>query len=99
MTPESAQRLLILVVAHGAESTLPTVLDQIPREVFERCETHVLVIDDASSDDTFGAGWRWAAGRGDVTVLQNPRPGGYGANLKLGFEPLPAWSDYEKTLR
>lgn len=80
--------MLIFVVAHRAESTLPPVLDQIPGEVFERYDTHILVIDDRSPDDTFGAGSRWAAGHHDrrVTVLQNPRPSGYGGNLKLGFE-------------
>lgn len=80
--------MLVLVIAHGAEATLARVLDEIPREVAERYRLQILVIDDASSDDTFGAGSRWAAGRGDldVRVLQNPRPSGYGGNLKLGFE-------------
>jgi glycosyltransferase involved in cell wall biosynthesis len=80
--------VLVLVIAHGAEATLARVLDEIPREVVERYRLQILVIDDASSDDTFGAGSRWAAGHGDldVTVLQNPRPSGYGGNLKLGFE-------------
>jgi glycosyltransferase involved in cell wall biosynthesis len=80
--------VLIFVVAHSAEATLARVLDQIPGEIFEHHDTHILVIDDRSSDDTFGAGSRWAAGHGEVgvTVLQNPRPSGYGGNLKLGFE-------------
>jgi glycosyltransferase involved in cell wall biosynthesis len=80
--------VLVLVIAHGAEATLARVLDEIPREVAQRYRLHILVIDDASSDDTFGAGSRWAAERGDldVRVLQNPRPSGYGGNLKLGFE-------------
>ena len=87
-TSPATPRVLIFVIAHGAEATLARVLDEIPREVVERYDVHILVIDDASADDTFGAGSRWAAGRGDVrvTVLQNPRPSGYGGNLKLGFE-------------
>jgi glycosyltransferase involved in cell wall biosynthesis len=80
--------VLIFVIAHRAEATLARVLEQIPAELFERYDVRVLVIDDASADDTFGAGSRWAAGHRelDVSVLQNPRPSGYGGNLKLGFE-------------
>jgi glycosyltransferase involved in cell wall biosynthesis len=88
LPPSASLRVLIFVVAHRAEATLVRVLDQIPAEVSERYDVHTLVIDDGSSDDTFGAGLSWAAHRDGsrVSVLQNPRPNGYGGNLKLGFE-------------
>lgn len=80
-------RVLVFVIAHRAQATLARVLDEIPREVALRYRLHILVIDDASSDDTFGAGSRWAAGRGDrdVSVLQNPRPSGYGGNRQINY--------------
>ncbi len=88
LTPSVPLRVLIFVVAYRAEATLARVLDQIPAEVSERYDVHVLVIDDGSPDDTFGAGLSWAADRegSRVSVLQNRRPNGYGGNLKLGFE-------------
>lgn len=84
----AAQRLLIVISARNAETTLTSVLDRIPREFVRAENMHVLVVDDASPDGTFEAGLDWAAGWTlcGVSVLQNPRPRGYGGNLKLAFE-------------
>jgi glycosyltransferase involved in cell wall biosynthesis len=82
----SAARLLILVVAYEAESTLAAVLDRIPDSVFEH-DTEVLVIDDASRDATFATGIRsLATSRHRIRVLCNRENQGYGGNQKLGYQ-------------
>src|SRR5581483_11276497 len=53
---ERCERLLIFVVAYYAESTLRSVLERIPRSIFDRFDCHVLVVDDASEDRTFAIG-------------------------------------------
>ena len=49
-------RLLILIVAYNAESTLAPVLDRLPPAVLSDYDCEVLVIDDASDGCTFEHG-------------------------------------------
>jgi glycosyltransferase involved in cell wall biosynthesis len=78
-------KVLVLVVAYQAESTLAGVLNRIPplpRDV----DVETLVIDDGSSDRTFEVGLRSHGGSDRrVTVLYNPTNQGYGGNQKLGY--------------
>jgi len=78
-------KVLVLVVAYQAESTLAAVLNGIPplpRDV----DVEVLVIDDSSNDRTFEVGWQSQVGSDRrVTVLYNPTNQGYGGNQKLGY--------------
>ena len=84
-TPQTA-RILILVVAYEAESTLAEVLRRIPDEVFAH-DTEILVIDDGSKDATFAAGLRWSETTPrSVRVLCNRDNQGYGGNQKIGYE-------------
>jgi glycosyltransferase involved in cell wall biosynthesis len=81
-------RLLILVVAYHAETTIRDVLSRIPSTIAEQCETEVLVIDDASSDRTFERGrevYLENAIPFPLTVLFNPTNQGYGGNQKIGY--------------
>jgi glycosyltransferase involved in cell wall biosynthesis len=81
----SAARVLILVVAYEAESTLARVLSRIPDSVFEH-DTEILVIDDSSRDGTFVSGLEWSrASRHRTHVLSNRENQGYGGNQKLGY--------------
>lgn len=79
-------RILIFVVAYNAEKTIESVLDRIPSEL-RNSNVEVLVIDDASKDQTFSKG----LGREDLhggfrtTVLKTPVNQGYGGNQKLGY--------------
>ena len=84
-------RVLIVISARNAATTLESVLDRIPRDLMDQGDMHVLVVDDASPDGTFEIGLSWAEGwtACGVSVLQSPRPRGYGGNLKLAFE----WAD------
>ena len=79
--------MLVFVVAYEAESTLRPVLARIPDDVFDRCDTEVLVIDDSSTDHTFDVGLRTASdSRHPITILYNPVNQGYGGNQKLGYQ-------------
>lgn len=81
----SSSRILVLVVAYEAESTLAKVLDRIPDAVWDH-GAEVLVIDDSSRDATFATGLEWSRTRNrSVRVLSNRENQGYGGNQKLGY--------------
>ena len=76
-------RIGILVVAYNAESTLRATLDRIPADFRERI-AEVIVLDDASHDDTFARGQDWAR-RPDTPrtlVVRHTKNLGYGGNQK-----------------
>ena len=82
-------RVLILVVAYNATTTLPWVLDRIPAAM-RRPGMEVLVIDDSSPDNTFQTGVEYASSRREdsgmvLTILRNPENQRYGGNQKLGY--------------
>ncbi len=87
VTPAARKRLLLLVVAYHAESTLAWVLDRIPRSVLEEFECRVLVVDDASSDRTFEVGQEYGSTHPELPllVLRNELNQGYGGNQKVGY--------------
>jgi glycosyltransferase involved in cell wall biosynthesis len=80
-------RLLILIVAYNAESTLATVLDRLPAVVLTDFDCEVLVIDDASDDRTFerGLSYRQSHTALSITVMRNQSNQGYGGNQKVGY--------------
>jgi len=86
--PDDRHRLLIFIVAYNAESTLIEVLDRIPESLFDTYTTEVLVIDDASRDQTYEVGFTKSRSWSDcpLTVLKNPVNQGYGGNQKLGYD-------------
>jgi glycosyltransferase involved in cell wall biosynthesis len=80
------KRVGILVVAFNAVTTLATVLQRIPSQVWDNVE-EVVVFDDASRDDTYtlAVGYKALRGLDKLTVLRNPKNLGYGGNQKLGY--------------
>ncbi len=80
------KRVGVLIVAFNAVTTLATVLQRIPRDVWQNVE-EVVVFDDASGDDTYAlaVGYKALSGLDKLTVLRNPRNLGYGGNQKLGY--------------
>ena len=80
------KRVGILIVAFNAVTTLATVLQRIPRDVWDNVE-EVVVFDDASDDDTYAlaVGYKALSGLDKLTVLRNPQNLGYGGNQKLGY--------------
>ena len=81
------KRLLIFVIAYYAEGTLRSVLERIPRRIFDEYECEVLVVDDASEDRTFAIGREFQEHHPDIrmTVLRNEYNQGYGGNQKIGY--------------
>ena len=76
--PADRPRLLIFVIAYYAEDTLTSVLERIPRSIFDEYDCEVLVVDDASEDRTFEIGreYRGSAPRDpDDGAAQRVQPG------------------------
>jgi len=82
--------LLVFVIAYEASRHIGRVLDRIPRELVDEFVPHIVVIDDASTDNTAKLAQR-ALERMNLegftwNVLANPRNQGYGGNQKLGYQ-------------
>ncbi|MDT7579925.1 MAG: hypothetical protein QOK35_1189, partial [Pseudonocardiales bacterium] len=80
-------RVLVFIVAYNAESTMTSVLERIPAQVFDDYDCEVLVVDDASADHTFERAQEFGHAHPEVrtTVLRNGRNQGYGGNQKVGY--------------
>ena len=87
-SPAPKPRLLIFVIAYYAEDTLRSVLERIPRDIFESYACEILVVDDASEDRTFSIGQEYKDKHPDIrmTVLRNAYNQGYGGNQKVGYQ-------------
>jgi len=77
------KRVGVLVVAHNAAGTLAATLDRIPSGFRDRIDELVL-LDDASTDDTFPIAADWARRHQFVPtiVLRHTKQLGYGGNRK-----------------
>lgn len=77
----------ILVVAYNASETLHRTLDRIP-ESFRPRISEIMIMDDASRDETFEAGAEWARNNPGLrtTVLRHTKNLGYGGNQKAGYK-------------
>jgi glycosyltransferase involved in cell wall biosynthesis len=81
-------KLLIFIVAYHAASTISSVLSRIPHSLIDDFHIEVLIIDDASQDNTFEIGLKIAKDGNlpfQIHVLFNPVNQGYGGNQKLGY--------------
>ena len=81
-------KLLIFIVAYNAEKTIESVLTRIPESLADDFRVEVLIIDDASQDETFERGQAIRdKGKFPFTlhVLFNPVNQGYGGNQKVGY--------------
>jgi glycosyltransferase involved in cell wall biosynthesis len=79
-------RIGILVVAYNAATTLSKTLDRIPVEFRDRI-AEVIILDDASHDDTVIYGQTWAQ-RHDTPktiVIRHTKNLGYGGNQKAAY--------------
>ena len=76
----------VLVVAYNAQSTLEATLNRIPVGFRSRI-AEIIVADDASEDDTYGAALRWRSANLDTstTVIRHLENRGYGGNQKAGY--------------
>ena len=81
-------RVLVFMLAYNAEKTVEASLARIPAEL--SCyDTHILVIDDGSKDQTLARIYAFQDAHPDfpfpMTVLRNPLNQGYGGNVKIGM--------------
>jgi glycosyltransferase involved in cell wall biosynthesis len=84
MAAADKRRVLIFVVAYNAERTIQSVIQRIPVEL-QAHDTHILIIDDSSKDQTFERAQEFEHAPFPMTVLFNPVNQGYGGNQKIGF--------------
>jgi glycosyltransferase involved in cell wall biosynthesis len=81
-------RVLVFIVAYQAETTISKVVQRIPAGLTELYDVDILIIDDASRDETFERGHRISKSDKlpfNIHVLFNPVNQGYGGNQKLGY--------------
>lgn len=80
-------RIGVLVVAYNAESTLRATLDRVPVAFRERIG-EVIVLDDASHDDTFAHGRAWAEqpDTPSTLIVRHTKNLGYGGNQKAAYK-------------
>jgi 2-polyprenyl-3-methyl-5-hydroxy-6-metoxy-1,4-benzoquinol methylase len=86
-SPTARPTLLIFVIAYHAESPLTSLLERIPRSLFDTYDCEVLVVDDAAEDRTFAIGREYQRSHPELrmTVLRNEYHQGYGGNQKVGY--------------
>jgi glycosyltransferase involved in cell wall biosynthesis/ubiquinone/menaquinone biosynthesis C-methylase UbiE len=79
-------RIGIIVVAYNAATTLAKTLDRIPMEFRDKI-AEVIILDDASKDNTFeyGATWAERADTPKTMVIRHTKNLGYGGNQKAGY--------------
>ncbi|HTU83200.1 MAG TPA: bifunctional glycosyltransferase/class I SAM-dependent methyltransferase [Candidatus Acidoferrales bacterium] len=79
-------RVGILVVAYNAVGTLVSVLNRIPKRVWQNIE-EVAVFDDASGDSTYelAVGYKTLADQYKLQIVRNRANLGYGGNQKAGY--------------
>jgi 2-polyprenyl-3-methyl-5-hydroxy-6-metoxy-1,4-benzoquinol methylase/glycosyltransferase involved in cell wall biosynthesis len=80
-------RVLVFIVAYEAERHIVSVLERVPKDLWNSREIHFLMIDDGSRDKGVSEASNWLE-RHEVTnatVLRNPVNQGYGGNQKLGY--------------
>jgi len=87
----AGRSLSVVVPSYNEEARLPAALDAILAYLERRARAggftwEVLVVDDGSTDGTFGVAAGYAArhGWGQVRVLRQPRNGGKGRAVKAG---------------
>lgn len=80
-------RVLVFIVAYNAEKTIARVIRRIPASQLENYEIEVLIIDDASHDETFEKSYETSKRPlpFPVRALFNPVNQGYGGNQKIGY--------------
>ncbi len=87
MEKSQLERIMVLVVAYNAGSTLEETLERIPKHFRDRIG-EIVVADDASDDDTFerGTSWRDRNPETNTTVIRHLANRGYGGNQKVGYQ-------------
>lgn len=80
------KRLMILVVAYNAESTIKSLLDRMPKEVWKRA-SEIVIADDCSKDFTsiVANEYKLKNKVKNLTIIKHEKNKGYGGNQKWGY--------------
>ncbi len=80
------KKLMILVVAYNAESTIKPLLERMPSEVWKRA-SEVVIADDASKDFTSVVAneYKLRNKKKNLTIIKHQKNKGYGGNQKWGY--------------
>lgn len=83
---KNKKKVLVLVVAYNAESTISKLLDRFDKKTLDHVD-EVLLADDASKDNTAKvAGWyKEAKNLKKLTIVHHDKNKGYGGNQKWGY--------------
>ena len=84
-------KVLIFIISYNHEKLLGKVLDRIPESLhtdYPNVDFEILIIDDASKDKTFEAGYEFLKTytKFKTTLLANPVNQQFGGNQKIGYE-------------
>lgn len=82
------KKLLILIVTYNAEKSIAALLARLPDEIWQNPHylTEILILDDASTDQTVLAAHQWAvANQHSLRIFSHPKNQGYGGNQKTGY--------------
>ena len=84
-------KVLIFIISYNHENLLGKVLDRIPESLhtdYPNVHFEILIIDDASKDKTFEAGYEFLKTytKFKTTLLSNPVNQQFGGNQKIGYE-------------
>ena len=80
-------KVLIFVLAYNAEKTISETINRLPLNSKDY-DLEILIIDDASSDNTFIKAKNSKIKNNSnlkITILRNPVNQGFGGNVKIGF--------------
>lgn len=79
-------KLMILIVAYNAESTIRKLLERMPKEVWNRA-SEIVIADDASSDFTSVVAneYKLTNKKKNLTIIKHEKNKGYGGNQKWGY--------------
>lgn len=75
---------MIFVPAYYAETTIESVIDRIPEDVFQEV-AEILIQDDASQDNTYMIAQQIAQSNDKVVAVKNEKNLGYGGTLKKAY--------------
>jgi len=82
------EKILIFIPAYNVEKKITKVLNKIPKIVFNKYNTKILVIEDNSSDKTLSVIKKVIKKRGDkikIYLIVNKKNKGYGGVQKIAF--------------
>lgn len=82
LTPLPDLRLSVVIPAYNEEATLEYVIRKVLKQ---SCVYEVIVVDDASTDDTFVIATRLSEAEPKVKAFQHKKNGGKGAAMQTGF--------------